>query len=351
MTASLGQAANLIDNPLFLGQLFDYMDIEAAAPQPKRAPLFVIRHIIGAILLVALAGVFAYSAYSKIHSENAFDNFQWTFLDLGINSLMAAGIVARLMIGLEMMLALFLLFHIYLKKFTYPAILAVLSIFCIYLTIVLVKQGNTGDCGCFGDKLAMKPAAAIVKNLVMMAVTVLLMFIYPVKPYKNQEIFCIPIAGLAFCIPFLVILINNSSAPVPYKRDLGLNRLYQYNPAPDVDLRKGKHIVAFMSLTCPHCKKAAYLLQIIHREHPSYPIYMVIDGSDNFKKAFFDETHAEGVPHIIYQHTDDFVEMAGRDGVPAIYWVNDGVAEFKSQYAYYQLDPRYMEDWIAGKKF
>ncbi len=316
----------------------------------KQEPLFLVKRIIGAILLVAMAGVFIFSGWSKMHNDNAFDNFQWTFLDMGISSMLVAGIIARVMIGLEFVLALFLLFHIFLKEFTYKAIIAVLGIFCVYLLFVLMKQGNTGNCGCFGDKLAMTPLAAIIKNLVMMAATVVLMKIYPVKLFKtNQEIISIPIAGLGFTIAFLLNPVNTSSAPVAFNKPIELNRLYKYTPAPETDLRTGKHIIAFMSLTCPHCKKAAYLLQIIHREHPDYPIFMVIDGSDTFKKSFFEETHAEAVPHIIYQHTDDFVEMAGHDGVPAIYWVNNGIAEYKSKYAYYQLDPKYMKEWIDRK--
>jgi glutaredoxin len=112
-----------------------------------------------------------------------------------------------------------------------------------------------------------------------------------------------------------------------------------------VDLRKGKHIIAFMSLTCPHCKKAAYLLQIIYHEHPELPIYMVLQGPEQLKQKFFDETHAEHVPYILFGHTDDFMNMAGTS-VPSILWVNNGVPEYKSVYAYYQLDPKFMEEWV-----
>ena len=41
--------------------------------------------------------------------------------------------------------------------------------------------------------------------------------------------------------------------------------------------------------------------------------------------------------------------MAG-PGVPAIYWVNNGVVEYKSKYAYYQLDPKYMLQWLKEGK-
>src|ERR1039458_6550339 len=111
--------------------------------------LFFAKRISGALLLLALSATFFYSAYTKSgvefnpyllkstqqaakatkhcfwmtpvlfiqnmlvetpQSDNSFDSFQWTFLDLGINSILATGIIARLFIGMELLLGLFLLF-------------------------------------------------------------------------------------------------------------------------------------------------------------------------------------------------------------------------------------------------
>lgn len=321
--------------------------MDAMTPVSQRPAMFYVKRALGLILLLALAGTFLFSAWSKIYSDNAFDNFQWTFIDLGIDNMLVAGIIARAMIGFEFMLGLFLLAHIYLRKFTYKAIIAVLVMFIIYLLLVIAKQGNSGSCGCFGDKLAMTPLEAIWKNLAMIAATVVLMFIYPVKPYKFQEYAVMVLCLVSFSAPFVMNGIALGTAPVKYTDKIDLDLLYKYDEKPSVDLRKGKHIVAFMSLTCPHCKKAAYLLQIIHRKHPEIPVFMVISGHPDQKKAFFDETHAQDVPYMLYMHTDEFTQMAG-PGVPAIYWFNDGKVEYKSKYAYYQLDPQYMLQWMKG---
>jgi len=311
----------------------------------RQDKLFLVKRIAGVILLLALSATFFFSAYSKIHSENAFDNFQWTFLDLGISSMLVAGIIARVMIGFELMLGLFLLAHIFLKQFTYKAVIATLVVFIVYLLFVIIKQGNVGDCGCFGDKLAMTPLQAIIKNVAMIVVALILMYIYPVRPYKFQEYAVMVVCLVSFSAPFLLNNIFIGTHPVSYTHPLDLNLLYKYSPVPDRDLRKGKHIIAFMSLTCPHCKKAAYLLHLIHRQYPDIPVYMVLDGSEEYKEAFFEETKAAEVPHLLYPHTEDFEQLAG-PSVPAIYWVNNGMIEYKSKYAYYQLDPAYMLKWI-----
>ncbi len=330
------------------------MDTSSQAP---KGGIFYLKRITGLILLLALSATFLYSAYSKsgisfqglhmVENNSSFDSFQWTFLDMGISSMLVAGIIARLMIGFELLLALFLLCHIFLKEFTYKAIIAVLVVFIIYLLIILIKQGNSGNCGCFGNKVEMTPLAAIVKNLVMIAVTVLLMLIYPVRPYKYQEYISIAVITVAFSLPFAVNFIYTGTDPDKYMKPMDLSLLYKYSPAPSEDLRLGKHIIAFMSLTCPHCKKAAYLLQIIHKEHPGIPMFLVLDGPEEYKKKFFDETHAENVPYLYYRHSEEFLKLAG-PGVPAIYWVNNGMAEYKSTYAYYQLDPMYMERWLKA---
>lgn len=336
------------------------------SPLQGSKALFYFKRTLGLILLLALAATFFYSAYTKsgvefkgffltetANSANAFDSFQWTFLDLGINNMMVSGVIARLMVGLELLLGLFLLFHIYLKKFTYKAIIAVLAIFIMYLFIVIIKQGNTGNCGCFGNKITMTPLNAIWKNLGMIAATAILMYIYPVKPYKHQEYVCMFLGLVGFCTPFLVNQMYTGTEPVAYKHEIDLNPLYKYEPTPKTDLRKGKQIIAFMSLTCPHCKKAAYLMQIIYKQHPEIPLFLVLDGPDTYQKKFFDDTHAEQVPHLFYNHTEDFEAMlnAGlkqgeKSGVPAIYWINNSVIEYKSVYAYYQLDPSYMLKWL-----
>jgi len=313
-----------------------------------RGASFYIKRVVGAILLLALSATFFYSAYTKLYSENAFDNFHWTFIDLGISNIIVAGIVARMMVGMELLLGLMLLGHVYLRSFTYKAVIGVLSVFIIYLLVMIAKQGNTGNCGCFGDKLAMPPLAAIWKNVAMIAATIALIFIYPIRPYKHQAYVAMALAFLAFSTPFVTHNIYVGTAPVKYAQKLDLDLLYKYSPTPTVDLRKGKHIIAFMSLTCPHCKKAAYLMNIIHRQYPQIPIYMVIDGAEVHKKAFFDESMAEAVPHILYPHSAEFLQLAG-ESVPAVYWVNNGVAEYKSKYAYYQLDPADILNWLQAK--
>lgn len=306
-------------------------------------PFYYVKQVTGFILLLLLAAVFLFSGYSKIYSQNSFDAFQWTFLDLGIKSITLAGIIARVLIGFEFLLGGFLLFHIFLRSFTYKAVITLLIIFTCYLILVIIQQGNTGNCGCFGTKVSMTPLQSIYKNLLMLAVTFIVMRIYPGRPYKNQEWISALLGMAALVTPFIINPLTPGDKPQVTSEPINLAPLYKYSPAPDVDLKKDKHIVSFMSLTCPHCRKAAYLIQIIHKQHPSIPFYMVLNGSSIHINDFFKETHSIGVPHIIFDHEEEFIQMAG-SSVPAIFWINNSVIERKSNYE--QLDPKNMMDWL-----
>ncbi|WP_276134752.1 MauE/DoxX family redox-associated membrane protein [Polluticoccus soli] len=301
----------------------------------KSGAIFYIKRILGLILLLALAAVFLFSAYSKLVS---FEAFQWTFVDLGVSNIMVASVIARLFIGFEFLIAFFLLFHIYLTKVTYPATIFMLLALTGYLVFLLAKQGNTGNCGCFGDWIYMKPMEAIWKNVAMLAAVGLLYILYPVRPYKGQEWLA------AIVTPFVLEPLNVNNTPEKANLPINLSLLYEAgSQKPEVELRSGKHIVAFMSLTCPHCRKAAYFLQVLKKNDPKLPIYLVLNGDPENFKAFFEESKAYRVPHMLFDNKPAFIELAG-EYVPAIYWVNNSVIEYKSNYT--QLDPQLIKKWV-----
>lgn len=302
---------------------------------------FYIKRITSLLLLLSLAAVFFISAYSKLSD---IEPFQWTFISFGIGSMLWASVIAHVFIGIEFLLGLFLLFHIYLKEVTYPVTIGFLAILTIYLIVLIIQQGNTGNCGCFGDWIYMNPLQAIWKNLAMIAGCFILLHFYPIKPYKNQEWLSALLAMAALVSTFIIAPLHTNNKPTIVNKPINLNLLYADSTnMPEIELRKGKHIIAYMSLTCPHCKKAAYLLHVLKQKNPEIPVYLVISGHSSNRDAFFEETKADDLPFLLYKNMASFTEMAG-DGVPAIYWVNNGIIEKESTYL--QLDPADIKDWL-----
>src|SRR5690606_37920104 len=95
----------------------------------------MIKRIAGLLLLLSLAAVFILSGWSKLQT---IEPFAWSFIDILPVNVVAAGIIARLFIGLEWLIAAWLLAHLYLRRFTYPAAAGLLVLLSAYLAGLII---------------------------------------------------------------------------------------------------------------------------------------------------------------------------------------------------------------------
>ncbi len=300
----------------------------------------IVRNAIGLLLLLALAGVFFLSGWSKLQT---IEPFSWSFIDVLPVGITGAGVIARIFIGLEWAIGAWLAAHLFLRRVTYKATIILLVLLSLYLNGLLLHGGNNGNCGCFGEWLYMKPLAAIWKNVVLIAVTILLYFLYPGRAYRHSLYVALGLTVAAFTVPFVLEPVRIGGIE-KIKQPIMLDSLYtQGHPPPSVELRHGAHVICFFSTTCPHCKKGAYLVQILHRQYPELPIFMVLNGGYSLEQDFLEETKSAAVPHTLMINTKAFTEMAGRY-VPTIYWVRDDVIERKSYYT--ELEPGAIKAWL-----
>jgi hypothetical protein len=109
---------------------------------------------------------------------------------------------------------------------------------------------------------------------------------------------------------------------------------------------KGKHVVAFLSLTCSHCRLAALKFGVLTRNNPSLPVYFVLNGDSISLKPFYDETKTEHIPCNIVKGSP-FIVMSGLS-LPAIYFVNNGIVEQRKSYI--ELDEKVITDWLSNSK-
>ncbi len=309
----------------------------------------LVKKIIAILLSVGLGLIFIYSGYTKL--DPVIETFEFTFVDIGIANWYTAPVIARLLIGLEFFLGLLLIANYNLKKFTLPFTIGLLLFFIIYLTIQIISSGNHGNCGCFGEHLKMTPLQAIIKNLVMIVACLIVYFLFDGwKINRNKEILSFACVT-ALTVPFLVNPVdyaytsNNLDEKVNYP--LELNLLYQPEDTskveiPKVDLRKGKHVLAFVSLTCPHCRIAAKKFRLIKKNNPDLPIYFILNGERKKYKEFIDDTQADNIPSS-YCLGKTFINLAGTD-LPRIYYLDNGMLVKKVDY--YELSQYNIEDWL-----
>ncbi len=299
------------------------------------------------ILSTLLGLVFIYSGYTKLEP---IEPFELTFVDLGIGGWRLAPFIARFMIGMEFFIGFMLITSLY-SKFTNKLTIATLLIFCLYLIGIILTTGNNGNCGCFGNAISMTPLQAIIKNIVMMAVSfILYRYYHGFQVDKIAKWATIILAITALAMPHILNYVDMSYAEayLTTKEDqftLELDSVYKdaKKHTPPQSLRTGKHIIAFMSLTCPHCRIAAKKMRLMKEKNPSISMYLVLNGDDKNINPFFEDTKATNIDYCIL-NGKNFVYLAGLN-MPAIYMVNNSVVE--NWVNYMQLDQTEIEKWLA----
>ena len=299
--------------------------------------------------LCSLMGlVFIYSGYTKLHP---IEPFEYTFVDLGIGGWRLAPFIARFMIGLEFFIGLLLIFNILIKRFTLKLTIGSLIFFSLYLLFVILKTGNNGNCGCFGTAIVMTPLQALIKNGIMLIVSLVIYRFYDGLNYGKINKWLVGTTLLmAFSMPHILNYVdfNYSEAYLTKKENhfkLELDSVYSHAKihTPPTSLSKGKHIIAFMSMSCPHCRTAAKKLRLMKEQNPNISMYLILNGDYNKIQPFFEDTKATNIDYCIL-NGKNFVYLAGLD-MPAIYMVNNSVVE--NWVNYMQLDQTEIEKWLA----
>lgn len=312
----------------------------------------MLKRIIAITLSIIVGSIFIYSGYTKLFP--VIETFEFTFVELGIANWYTAPFIARLFLGLEFFVGCLLILNYQLKKITIPITIILLSFFTIYLIIQIFVSGNNGNCGCFGEHLKMTPLQAIIKNAIMFGLLFIVYFIYEGWKIKYNSLLLSSVGVTLILTPFIINPIdynytsNNLDEKVNYP--LALNLLFQPEDSskveiPKVDIRKGNHVVAFLSLKCPHCKIAAKKFRLIKKNNPQISIYFILNGQKSDYSNFIEETKADNIPYS-FCLGKTFVKLASFR-LPRIYYLNNGIVLRKVDYL--ELNQYEIEEWYNKK--
>ncbi len=301
------------------------------------------------ILSALLGAVFIFSAYTKI---DPISYFEFTiFSQLPVSQSMAA-FMARFFIGLEAGIGLLLMANIFgSKKWVLFSSMLLLIAFTIHLFFLYFTVGNDVNCGCMGNIIKMSPLASVVKNIVMMAVVFILIKFRNNDHKKGYNWLSIIVLALLIVIPYFAFPMKNS-----YKQ-MSLDKMYneEQPEKPKKELRNGKNIVCFMSLTCGHCIDAAIEISKINKEYPDLPFYfvfpMTVQDPDEITDklfGFLNETNTANIPFsfVTKETFVDLVHEAGASGTPVILWMNGNTIERKSNHS--ELEVKEIEMWLKN---
>jgi uncharacterized membrane protein YphA (DoxX/SURF4 family) len=309
---------------------------------------------ISALLLSVLLGlVFLYSGYSKL--VPIIETFEFTFVDLGIANWYSAPIFARLLIGFELFLGLLLVLNYRLRKITLPLTFIVLALFTIYLAMQVMLNGDQGNCGCFGERIKMTPVQAILKNSILAVLAISLYLLSEGWKTRFQALLISSCLMISMSLPFVINPIdysytsNNLDEKINYPLELDL--LYNSNDTsqieiPEIELRKGKHVVAFLSLTCSHCRIAAKKFRLIKKNNPELPVYFILNGNKRDYPDFMKDTKTENIPSS-FCLGKTFVQLSSAH-LPRIYYLDNSRVVKKVDY--FELNQYSLEEWLKSGK-
>ena len=278
--------------------------------------------------------LFLFSAYIKI---DPIEIFEFSFIEIKLANWTIAPIIARLMLGFEFFVGILLLLNINGSNKRLAALtLATLLFFSIYLILIIIFKGNSGNCGCFGTFIKMSPLESLLKNLILISLT-LILFLSQKKENVSSNKWLMLAAGIAaFTSPFIINPI--SAIPPPSETAINYNLKLDalFAPGKELphikeDIRKGKVVIAFLSLTCPHCKIGAQKLNIIHENQPEVPIFFILNGEKTDLAPFLEESKTTTIPFTFMTLKEGFLDNAGLN-LPAILWVNNNRVEHKTKY-------------------
>jgi uncharacterized membrane protein YphA (DoxX/SURF4 family) len=299
------------------------------------------------LLSVFTGLIFIYSGYTKLHP---IEPFEFTFVDLGIGGWQTAPFLARFLIGLEFLIGILMISGVRVKQ-TALITIGTLLMFSVYLIFILIKEGNNGNCGCFGNAIVMTPVQALIKNVFLLVISFMLFKFYEGFDYRRFGVWLILLFSVAsLSMPHVLNYVDfdySASYLVPKENffKLELDSLYKDAKlnVPPKNLKNGKHVLAFMSMSCPHCRIAAKKMRIMKEKNPGLPIYFILNGDNDKIKPFFDDTKARNIKFCIL-NGKNFVYLAGLN-MPTIYLLNNSVVENKVNYM--ELDQREVEKWLS----
>lgn len=287
-------------------------------------------------LTVCLGVFFLCSGYRKFIT---LDFFELNLVEAGLANWMISPFLARLIISLEFLGGVLLILNFRLRKFTLKFIFLLLLGFSLYLGFLLIFKGNHENCNCFGPDLMLSPLESLIKNIILIVITIILYKYYSGISWEYPMLILISVTLIALGFPYLLNppehdvgltpeILHNSDKPDP---EFIFSHLDKFHPP--LELRKGTHVLAFLSMSCPACILTAYKLHLLKMENPSISIFFIINGKLNKVPGFLTKTKAYDIPQRLILG-QDFIKLCGPE-LPVVWLIQDG--KIKRNLTYLEL--------------
>ena len=293
--------------------------VEQVDEQRKKAKAV---HILKLVLRILLGGFFISTAILKLLS---LDNFEIYIYSFHIFNYILCTVVARLVIMAELLLGFLLIAKIFYKQ-AWWATMAMMMGFTLLLVYTAIFR-NDANCHCMGDLVQVKPSLSIIKNVVTIA---LLLLIYKENDYQFKGKTAVGIVGLvaAFAVPFCLFPMDTVWNMFDRKGQvINEERFHEFmmdSIAQSIDIDEGHYIVGYLAAGCKYCKVSGKKINSIIENNHLDPdkVVIFIWGKEESIAKFKEETGAQNFRYVTIDPITAIEVVNGQ--FPTFIYVTDG---------------------------
>lgn len=281
-----------------------------------------ISRIVKLIIRLLIGAFFISTAVLKLLSLDHFEIYIYSFK---LFSFAFSTFVARCVIAAELLLGALLISRILYKPAWWCTMAMLLGFTGLLVYTALFR--NDANCHCMGDIVQLNPTWSIVKNVVTMALLLVIRRGKEIR-FRGKIFVTIALIVAALGVPFVLfpmdIVYKNFD-----KKELSWNPkqfdlLMQDSLVQPLALNKGKYIIGFVSSECPYCQTSAMKIQNIFSNNNLEidQLHFFIIGNDRSVQYFKEST---GTEEYAYSSIDPYVELNITQGALPLYlFLQDG---------------------------
>ena len=307
------------------------------------------RNIFGWIARIVIGLVFLASAVTKYISIDAFEQFVY---EHQLFSWTMTTVLTRLLIACEFALGALLLIGLY-PKTVKTLIIAFLAGFSIYILLkpafFNVSQEN---CHCFGTVLILNDTQTLIKNVVLLLLSVFLFWNKGIATkkhsneetkaeperknlcswIKNNQAYCTFLVCLASVMAtmlitmpdFLQYKLNGRAAKI---NETKFTELVNHEVVQPLEINTGKKIVCMYSAECKFCKRTAMRFEVMRQKYSidDKQFAIIFWGRPDKIQSFFANTKAQPLPYVVVDPRPFLAATKGRQ--PIVILTNNGKVE------------------------
>jgi hypothetical protein len=252
--------------------------------------------IIKAVIRIGIGLFFIVSAVLKLLSLDSFELYIYSF---NIVNFVWSGLAARVIIACELLVGILLIAKVRYKEAWWMAMLMLAGFSLLLVYVILFRDDS--NCHCMGDLVEMKPSLSLVKNLVAIA---LLLLVRKEEDYNyrswGRKLALIGAFVAALVPPFFLFPMDglynlfSKSDGLEYS-EMDFHALMADSTMQDVNLIHGNYIVGVISSGCGFCKTSCLKMSEIvsNNQLDTNKILFFVWGDSASVRTFREETKTE----------------------------------------------------------